>query len=90
MRATQLIQTFALCLSHTVWAMTGPQVAAYFQENLSSGSSVHLPSDSNYTTQVAQRWDIFAPPTYIVAVKPALPQDIQRVVRRSLAYKRLS
>ena len=63
-------------------ALTGPEIAAYFKQHLSAGSSVYLPSDSNYTTQVAQRWDIFAPPTYIVAVKPALPKDVQKIVRQ--------
>ena len=77
-----LIRVLQACilLGQTVLALTSFEIADYLKESLSSGSSVHLTNDTNPTNQIEPRWDLFAPPTYSVAVKPALPVDIQRIV----------
>lgn len=67
-------------LSCVALALTGQQIAADLQAFLSSGSSVYLPSDPDYAENTTTRWDVYAPPTYVVAVKPALIEDIQKVV----------
>ena len=65
-------------------ALTGPDVAKYFQTHLSQGSEVFLPSQSNYTQETTQRWNAFSAPTYIVSVKPASDRDVQKIVCHSL------
>ena len=62
-------------------ALTGSDVAGYFQTHLSQGSEVFLPSRSNYTEETTQRWNAFSAPTYIVSVKPASHTDVQKIVR---------
>ncbi|KAF7932171.1 hypothetical protein EAE99_003411 [Botrytis elliptica] len=58
-------------------------LAAHFSEVLSPGSQVWLPSSANYTSAITQRWTIYPPaePTYILALKPALPSDIQSIIK---------
>ncbi|KAF7886671.1 uncharacterized protein EAF02_003318 [Botrytis sinoallii] len=58
-------------------------LVAHFSEVLSPGSQVWLPSSANYTSAITQRWTIYPPaePTYILALKPALPSDIQTIIR---------
>lgn len=65
-------------------ALTGQQIAAGLKPSLSSGSAVYLASDSQYAKEVTPRWDVYDPPTYVVAVKPAIVEDVQAVV--SLLY----
>ena len=62
--------------------VNGAQIAAYFEQVLSPGSEVYLPTDSNFTdeTAITQRWNSFSEPTYAVAVKPATEGDVQKVV----------
>ncbi|KAF7889247.1 hypothetical protein EAF00_009547 [Botryotinia globosa] len=59
------------------------ELAAHFSEILSPGSQVWLPSSANYTSAITQRWTIYPPaePTYILALKPALPSDIQIIIQ---------
>ena len=64
-----------------VWGRTGAEVASYFRRHLSNASHVYLPSGNNYTLETTQRWNAFSAPTYIISVKPATDQDIQKIVR---------
>ena len=64
----------------TIFALSGPEVAAYFELALSPGSQVYLPTDSNYTVETTQRWNAFSAPTYMVSVKPAMERDVQKIV----------
>ena len=65
----------------TVFAQTGPEVASYFREHLSTASAVYLPSERNYTLETTQRWNAFSAPTYIISVKPTTDLDVQKIVR---------
>ena len=61
-------------------ALTGPDVAGYFQTHLTNASEVFLPNQSNYTQETTERWNAFSAPTYIVSVKPASDRDVQKIV----------
>ncbi|QSZ37802.1 hypothetical protein DSL72_008902 [Monilinia vaccinii-corymbosi] len=63
-------------------------IAAYFNQVLSSGSEVWLPNETNYTSSITQRWTVFPPaePTYIIALKPALTSDIQKIIHFASYY----
>lgn len=64
-------------------ALTGQQIVDGLSPSLSSGSAVYLASDPAYAKQITPRWDVYDPPTYVVAVKPAVVEDVQAVVRLS-------
>lgn len=73
-----------LALGHaTVSArpLTGQQIAEDLRSQLSTASEIISPSEASYATDFTPRYNIAAPPTYIVAVKPALVTDIQTTVR---------
>ena len=69
------------------FAQTGPEIASYFRAHLSKASGVYLPSDSNYNQETLPRWNAFSAPTYIVSVKPATDQDVQKIVCPLLSTK---
>ncbi|ESZ91465.1 hypothetical protein SBOR_8150 [Sclerotinia borealis F-4128] len=58
-------------------------ISAHFKQILSPGSEVWLPNEANYTSAITQRWTIYPPaePTYLIALKPALPSDIQKIIQ---------
>jgi hypothetical protein len=64
-------------------ALNGPQIAYDLQSILSPGSGIYLPTDANWTTETTQRFNTWSAPTYVVSVKPALKEDVQKVVRCS-------
>lgn len=74
--------SFAILLSFfaTALAQTGPEIASYFRQHLSSASAIYFPSDSNYTIETTQRWNAFSAPTYVVSVKPTTDRDVQTIV----------
>ena len=74
------IFTFLAILA-TAFAQTGSEIDAYFKTHLSKSSDVYLPSDINYAQDTIPRWNAFSAPTYIVSVKPATDQDVQKIVR---------
>lgn len=79
------ILTFLLSLFHQTSAFNNLSVnalAVHFTEILSPTSQIWLPGSVNYTSAITQRWTIYPPaePTYIIALKPALPSDIQAIV----------
>jgi hypothetical protein len=65
-----------------VCAVTGQQIARDLRSELSSGCEIVLTSDdSAYAAgNFTPRYDVAAPPTYTVAVKPMLAADVQKVV----------
>ena len=65
----------------TSFAQTGPQIAAYFRQNLSNTSAVYLPFEGNYSFETIQRWNLFSAPTYIVSLKPTSELDVSKIVR---------
>lgn len=56
-------------------------IRSLFGPSLSFDAQIFLPSDAEYAANVTQRWDKFAEPRYIGAIKPASEQDIQNIVR---------
>jgi hypothetical protein len=67
-------------LQPAVWGLTGQQIVSDLRAQLSSGSEIVLTSDAAYASDFTARFDITAPPTYSVGVKPALAGDVQKVV----------
>lgn len=61
-------------------------ITSIFSSSLSPGAQIFLPSDTNYTEDVTQRWTTYDAPTYIGAIKPATVKDIQNIVRRRLPF----
>jgi hypothetical protein len=43
-------------------------------------------SDGNWLNETTQRYNSWDAPTYVVSVKPALKEDVQKVVKRLLFY----
>jgi hypothetical protein len=76
-------------LSCAVLALTGQQIAQDLQASLSTGSGIYLSSNPEYNIKITPRWDVYDPPTYVVAVKPALVGDVQKVVSTCLAPHKL-
>jgi hypothetical protein len=56
-------------------------LTALYAPYLSNDAQIFLPSDAAWNTSVEQRWTIFAPPTYLGAIKPATEQDVATIVR---------
>jgi len=75
-----LLAFSVLCGNVPVLALTGSKIAQDLTARLSAGSHVFLPSDPAYANQTTSRWEITAPPTYVVAVKPDSIVDVQKVV----------
>ncbi|PVH93921.1 FAD-binding domain-containing protein [Periconia macrospinosa] len=61
--------------------MKTDEIADYFHQNLSPGSSVHVTSDPASASAITPRWNLWSSPTYVVAVKPALNSDVQKVIQ---------
>ena len=76
-----------LLVATSVFAETGPEIAAYLRKHLSKTSEIFLPSESNYTLETTQRWNAFSAPTYVVSVKPATDSDVQKIVRLPSSIK---
>ncbi|TGO20463.1 hypothetical protein BPAE_0294g00090 [Botrytis paeoniae] len=74
------------CVIRNAVAMTALQVAEGLQASLSSGSSIFLSSNVQYSEQITPRWDVYEPPTYQVAVKPALIEDVKAIVSIHIQY----
>lgn len=78
-RLKAIILGFAYII-HNAVAITAQQIAEDLLASLSTGSSVFLLSSSQFSEQITPRWDVYEPPTYQLAVKPALTEDIQAIV----------
>ncbi|GLA24796.1 hypothetical protein AnigIFM63326_001079 [Aspergillus niger] len=62
-------------------------ITSIFRSSLSPGAQIFLPSDTNYTEDVTQRWTTYDAPTYIGAIKPATVKDIQNIVTLAASNK---
>ena len=51
-----------------------------FGPNLSPNAQILLPSDTNFTARLTQRWTNYNAPSYTGAIKPATEADIQNIV----------
>ena len=58
-----------------------PNLTALFGPSLSPAAQIFLPSDTNFTSSLTQRWTDYNAPSYIGAIKPATEADIQNIVR---------
>ncbi|KAK1248864.1 hypothetical protein MKX08_007084 [Trichoderma sp. CBMAI-0020] len=66
-------------------AFAAANLTALYAPYLSKDTEIILPSDAAWNTSVEQRWTIFAPPTYLGAIKPATEQDVAKVVQISVS-----
>jgi len=51
-----------------------------FGPSLSPDAQILLPTDTNFTAKLTQRWTDYNAPSYIGAIKPATEADIQNIV----------
>lgn len=82
-RLSVFLWALLVALGHaTIFArpLTGQQIAENLRSQLSTASEIISPSEASYATDFTPRYNIAAPPTYIVAVKPALVTDVQTIV----------
>ena len=86
---TLLFASISTLLPQLVAAINGTLVAQDFRELLSQGSGIYLASDENWENETTQRWNLWNAPTYVVSVKPALVEDVQKVVGNSFRSLRL-
>ncbi|KAI6091229.1 hypothetical protein F4821DRAFT_226753 [Hypoxylon rubiginosum] len=68
-------------MATTAIAAPAPDITELFGPYLSSGASILLASDANYSAAIPQRWSNFAAPSYIATIKPAIVEDVQNIVR---------
>lgn len=66
--------------TNSAWPLTREQVADDLRSQLSVASEIVSSSETSYITDFTPRFNVAAPPTYTIAVKPALVTDVQRVV----------
>ncbi|KFA74441.1 hypothetical protein S40288_08910 [Stachybotrys chartarum IBT 40288] len=72
------------CICATVAASpSAKKIYNHFKKELSLGSEVYLLGNGNYSADLIQRWNTLHAPTYVVAVKPALESDVQKIVYSS-------
>ena len=62
-------------------ASSSSDLQQLFGPSLSSGAEIFLPSYSNWTEDLQQRWSEWAAPTYSGAIKVATAEDVQNIVR---------
>ena len=65
-----------------VAAYNASNLQALFGPSLSSGAEIFLPSYTNYTAEVQQRWSGWSAPSYIGAIKVATVEDVQSIVSK--------
>ena len=55
-------------------------LTALFGPSLSPSAQIILPTDTDFSDRLTQRWTDYNAPSYIGAIKPATEADIQNVV----------
>ncbi|KAG9235758.1 hypothetical protein BJ875DRAFT_482938 [Amylocarpus encephaloides] len=70
-----------VCLVSLAEALAGAQIAQDLRSTLSSRSRIYLPTDEGWPNEITQRFNSWNGPTYVVAVKPAVKEDVQKVVK---------
>ncbi|KAF2816389.1 FAD-binding domain-containing protein [Mytilinidion resinicola] len=63
------------------------KIASDLGSTLSPSSSIYLPSDENWTNETTQRWNQWNAPSYVVSVKPAIKEDVQKVLQYAARNK---
>ncbi|KAH7303837.1 hypothetical protein B0I35DRAFT_446100 [Stachybotrys elegans] len=79
-----ILTLLVLLISATYTVASDPSIEEmqlYFQENLSQGSETYVPYQSNYTAEITQPWNALNPPTYRLAVKPAMTADLPIIIQ---------
>lgn len=61
-------------------------LTALFAPVLSTGSSIYLPGDPDYSTEITPRYSGFDEPSYAIAIKPATAEDVQNIVRQTSRF----
>ena len=51
-----------------------------FAHGLSTGASIHYPTQVDYNTSTIQRYDLWDQPTFAITIKPATDEDVQYIV----------
>lgn len=69
-----------LATSPLLASTQGVNYTRIFASGLSSGASIHYPSQADYNTSTVQRASIWDPPTFSVTIKPAIDEDVQYIV----------
>lgn len=62
------------------FALTAQQIGQDLQSQLSSGSEIVATSQATYDADFTPRYSISAPPSYVVGVRAALVDDVQKTV----------
>ncbi|ROV97147.1 hypothetical protein VMCG_07538 [Cytospora schulzeri] len=71
----------------------GPALSTYenltdlYASGLSPGAQIYYASDTNWSTEVTQRWNLNSEPTFYGAIKPVIEADVQHIVKISAAYR---
>lgn len=73
---------FLFTLSLVEASYNATNIQALFGPSLSSGAEILLPSYTNYTEDVQQRWSTWAAPTYIGAIKVVTAEDVKSIVSK--------
>lgn len=55
-------------------------LTALFGPKLSPDAEIVLPTDTNFSAKLPQRWTDYQAPSYIGAIKPATTADVQNIV----------
>lgn len=58
----------------------GANYTSIFASGLSSGASIHFPSQADFNTSTVQRYSVWEEPTFAVTIKPATDGDVQLIV----------
>lgn len=61
-------------------------LTALYASGLSPGAQIYYANDTNWSTEVTQRWNLNSEPTFYGAIKPAIEADIQHIVKISFVY----
>lgn len=74
--------SFLVCfLATSVSAnVDGPKIAHDLQSILSPSSKIYLPNNETWASSITPRFNTWNSPIYVVAVKPFLVEDVQKVV----------
>ena len=69
--------------TQAIRVMCTQNITSIFAGYLSPGAEIFLPSQTNFTEDVTQRWTTYEAPSYAGAIKPATVGDVQEIVSGS-------
>jgi fumiquinazoline A oxidase len=76
-----LATSLGLAVAH---ASSSTNLTTLYGPGLSAEAEIFYPSDSDWSEEVTQRWNLNGAPTYFGAIKPATEEDVQHIVRISV------